>query len=125
MPATSTESTDDIVKTVAKTIGVTLADNAIDRSHRWESECRWAEKRPVYFGQVCFLQFYRWSLIRSLAAEVIKQKENRLQVHRGDDEGQAWSDKLNATKIFADSQWSSPPARARMHGSKVGALPPR
>ena len=30
----SSESTDDIVKTVAKTTGVTLPDNAIDRSHR-------------------------------------------------------------------------------------------
>ena len=34
MPEVSSESTDDIVKTVAKTVGVTLPDNAIDRSHR-------------------------------------------------------------------------------------------
>ena len=34
VPEVPSESTDDIVKTVAKTIGVTLPDNAIDRSHR-------------------------------------------------------------------------------------------
>ena len=34
MPEVSSESTDDTVKTVAKTTCVTLPDNAIDRSHR-------------------------------------------------------------------------------------------
>ena len=34
VPEVPAESTDDIVKTVAKTIGVTFPDNAIDRSHR-------------------------------------------------------------------------------------------
>ena len=34
VPEVSAESTDDIVKTVVKTIGVTLPDDAIDRSHR-------------------------------------------------------------------------------------------
>ena len=71
VPEVSSENTDDIVKTVAKTIGVTLPDNAIDRIQppRGKSDCRWAEQRPAYTRQVCLLQ-----------------------VQRGDDEGQAWSE---------------------------------
>ena len=49
VPEVSSESTDDIVKTVAKTTGVTLPDNAIDRSHRvGKVTARWAEQRPAY-----------------------------------------------------------------------------
>ena len=71
VPEVPSESTDDIVKTVAKTIGVTLPDNAIDRIKppRGKSDCRWSKQRPAYPRQVYLLQ-----------------------VQRGDDEGQAWSE---------------------------------
>ena len=71
VPEVPSESTDDIVKTVAKTTGVTLPDNAIDRIKppRGKSDCRWSKQRPAYTRQVYLLQ-----------------------VQRGDDEGQAWSE---------------------------------
>ena len=69
VPEVSSESTDDIVKTVAKTTDVTLPDNAIDRRRRG-GKVTAGGLRPAYPHQVYFLQ-----------------------VQRGDDEGQALSEK--------------------------------
>ena len=103
VPEASTESTDDIVKTVAKTAGVTVPDNAVDRSHRVGkvSASRQTRDLPIL---VKFTSY--------------KYKEAMMKARRG-------LNKMDATKIFPDFQWPALPARARMHGSKVDALPPR
>ena len=71
VPEVSSESTDDTVKTVAKTIGVTLPDNAINRSHR--------------VGKVTASGLNR-------DQPILVKFTSGLQVQRGDDEGQAWSE---------------------------------
>ena len=85
MPEASTESTDDIVKTVAKTAGVTLPDNAVDRSHRVGkvSASRQTRDLPIL---VKFTSY--------------KYKEAMMKARRG-------LNKMDATKIFPDSQWST------------------
>ena len=89
MPEASTESTDDIVKTVAKTAGVTLPDNAIDRSHRVGkvSASRQTTDLPIL---VKFTSY--------------KYKVAMMKARRG-------LNKMDATKIFPDSQWPALPAR--------------
>ena len=88
-------STDDIVKTVAKTIGVTLPDNAIDWSHRVGkvSASRQTRDLPI------LIKFTSY-----------KYKEAMMKARRG-------LNKMDATKIFPDSQWPALPARstARVH----------
>ena len=95
VPEVFSESTDDIVKTVAKTIGVTLPDNAIDRSHRAGKVTADGldRDRPIL---VKFTSY--------------KYKEAMMKARRG-------LNKIDATKIFADSQWPALPARstARVH----------
>ena len=95
MPEASTESTDDIVKTVAKTAGVRLPDNAVDRSHRVGkvSASRQTRDLPIL---VKFTSY--------------KYKEAMMKARRG-------LNKMDATKIFPDSQWPALPARstARVH----------
>ena len=95
MPEASTESTDDIVKTVAKTAGVTLPDNAVDRSHRVGkvSASRQTRDLPIL---VKFTSY--------------KYKEAMMKARRG-------LNKMDATKIFPDFQWPALPARytARVH----------
>ena len=95
VPEVPSESTDDIVKTVAKTIGVTLPDNAIDRSHRVGKVTAGGvnRDRPIL---VKFTSY--------------KYKEAMMKAWRG-------LNKIDATKIFPDSQWPALPARstARVH----------
>ena len=95
VPEVPSESTDDIVKTVAKTIGVTLPDNAIDRSHRVGKVTAGGvnRDRPIL---VKFTSY--------------KYKEAMMKARRG-------LNKIDATKIFPDSQWPALPARstARVH----------
>ena len=85
----ASESTDDIVKTVAKTAGVTLPDNAIDRSHRVGkvSASRQTTDLPIL---VKFTSY--------------KYKVAMMKARRG-------LNKMDATKIFPDSQWPALPAR--------------
>ena len=95
VPEVSSESTDDIVKTVAKTVGVTLPDSAIDRSHR--------------VGKVTAggLNRDRSILVKFTS---YKYKEAMMKARRG-------LNKIDATKIFPDSQWPALPARStvRVH----------
>ena len=81
--------------TVAKTIGVTLPDNAIDRSHRVGKVTAGGlnRDRPIL---VTFTSY--------------KYKEAMMKARRG-------LNKIDATKIFPDSQWLDLPARsaARVH----------
>ena len=95
MPEVSSESTDDIVKKVAKTIGVTLPDNAIDRSHRVGKVTAGGLKRD----RPILVKFTSY-----------KYKEAMMKARRG-------LNKIDATKIFPDSQWPALPARstARVH----------
>ena len=90
VPEVPSESTDDIVKTVAKTIGVTLPDNAIDRSHRVGKVTAGGvnRDRPIL---VKFTSY--------------KYKEAMMKARRG-------LNKIDATKIFPDSQWPDIPARS-------------
>ena len=95
MPEASTESTDDIVKTVAKTAGVTLPDNAVDRSHRVGKVSASRQTRDLSI----LVKFTSY-----------KYKEAMMKARRG-------LNKMDATKIFPDSQWPALPARstARIH----------
>ena len=81
VPEVSSESTDDIVKTVAKTIGVTLPDNAIDKSHRVGKVTAGGlnRDRPIH---VKFTSY--------------KYKEAMMKARR-------CMNKIDATKIFPDS----------------------
>ena len=95
VPEVSSESTDDIVKTVAKTIGVTLPDDAFDRSHRVGKVTAGGVNRD------------RPILVKFTSH---KDKETMMKARRG-------LNKIDATKIFPDSQWPALPARstARVH----------
>ena len=95
MPEASTESTDDIVKTVAKIAGVTLPDNAVDRSHRVGKVSASRQTRDLSI----LVKFTSY-----------KYKEAMMKARRG-------LNKMDATKIFPDSQWPALPARstARIH----------
>ena len=95
VPEFPAESTDDIVKTVAKTIGVTLPDDAFDRSHRVGKVTAGGVNRD------------RPILVKFTSH---KYKETMMKARRG-------LNKIDATKIFPDSQWLALPARsaARVH----------
>ena len=90
VPEIPSESTDDIVKTVAKTIGVTLPDNAIDRSHRVGKVTAGGVNRD-------------WPILVKFTS--YKYKEAMMKARRG-------LNKIDATKIFPDSQWPDIPARS-------------
>ena len=97
VPEVSTESTDDIVKTVAKTVGVTLPDDAIDRSNR--------------VGKVAAGGLNR---DRPILVKFTSYKyKAMMKARRG-------LNKMDATKIFPDSQW--PALTARSYCSRTQAV---
>lgn len=101
VPEITSENTDEIVKTVAKSIGVTLPDDAIDRSHRVGRVTPGAaQKRSIL---VKFTSF--------------KYKEALLKARRR-------LNQVDAAKLLPDPEWPPLPATATAAGSSNSSASP-
>ena len=105
VPETSKKSTDQVVKTVAQSIGVSLAEDAIDRSHRvGKATSGTARERPIL---VKFTSY--------------KHKEALLKARRR-------LNQIDAAKILPEPEWPSLPptatATVTATGSSGGWVPP-